>query len=263
MSHTQPHMLTAWQSRLPRFIRQHIQLRAIHNRHPTLYWMIYSGTVGVQCTRQGDLIEINALVQNLASCEFDFLNELTTLQTLRLPHCTGVDNRILRQLRNARRLESLQLNGSEVSGYGLKYLMCHESLISLDASSSSIGTTSVEDCQPDTSAEEIRTFGMCNIARFSALRTLELNCTHVGDVELEQIAQLPELEYLSLINTRVSDDGIQHLRGHRKLQTLLIGSPKVTDCGVDALKAKLPTDARVELLKNTTVVTIFRTSGES
>ncbi len=60
--------------------------------------------------------------------------------------------------------------------------------------------------------------------------------TRPGDVELEQLQGLVDLEYLDLDGTKVTDAGLEHLKGLTGLEVLDISHTRVTEVGLEHLK---------------------------
>jgi Leucine-rich repeat (LRR) protein len=67
---------------------------------------------------------------------------------------------------------------------------------------------------------------------------VNLRGTWVSDVELIDIAALPDLERLDLSHTRISDEGMLHLKGANGIRELnLRYAEQITDQGMNAIKA--------------------------
>jgi len=60
--------------------------------------------------------------------------------------------------------------------------------------------------------------------------------TDVGDLGIEHLGALENLEWLNLSDTRVTDGGLQHLRGLTRLEVLWLSCAPITDDGLHDLK---------------------------
>jgi Leucine-rich repeat (LRR) protein len=66
---------------------------------------------------------------------------------------------------------------------------------------------------------------------------LNLRGTWVNDVELIDVARLPNLERLNLSHTRISDEGVRNLKAATKIRELnLYYAEQITDQGMSAIK---------------------------
>jgi Leucine-rich repeat (LRR) protein len=66
---------------------------------------------------------------------------------------------------------------------------------------------------------------------------INLRGTWVGDVELIDIAKLPNLQKLDLSHTRISDEGMRNLKPAKQIRDLsLLYSEQITDQGMTAIK---------------------------
>ena len=72
---------------------------------------------------------------------------------------------------------------------------------------------------------------------------VNLSSTHIGDDELIELEDLPDVEVLDLSGTEVTDAGLAHLKGLPRLQMLVLNGTHVTEAGLDELRQALPTVA--------------------
>ena len=120
-------------------------------------------------------------------------------------------------------LEQLWLDGTRISGTGLKDLKGLTKLTSLSLTGASISDA-----------------GLAELTANTQLETLSLNGTKVTDRGLEHLKRLPHLKALGLNDTQISDVGLEHLESLPQLESLVLGNTKVTEQGVKNLQQALP-----------------------
>jgi hypothetical protein len=71
----------------------------------------------------------------------------------------------------------------------------------------------------------------------SPVIAIDLHDVHVGDADLEPLADFTFLRRLNLYNTRITDTTLAYLHGHTRLETLYLNNTAVTDAGLQHLQA--------------------------
>jgi hypothetical protein len=120
-----------------------------------------------------------------------------TLEGFRLIESPRTDA-FLANLKHAKELRFLELDGSGVTDYGLQQLVHVPALTSLDLSE-----TTVTDQ------------GLRHLAHLSQLRSLQLHGTKVTDEGLDILAKLPRLSGLGLTDTSVTEQGVRRFGAER------------------------------------------------
>lgn len=129
----------------------------------------------------------------------------------------------LRYLEGMKGLESLHLDGMDISGAGLARLREFTHLQWL-----SLGSTHITDN------------GLKCLEGLTELETLNLGDTDIGDAGLAHLAGLTKMQQLHLTNTRVTDAGLTHLKALTHLELLDIEGTQVTDSGADEFNKAAP-----------------------
>lgn len=225
-------------------------LRAIERTCPEVYWLLQSGQASVIASWTGYVKQLRLMFQSISDEDLRFLSRLPHLRRLELLYCQNVTNRTLEYLADTSELRLLKLEGTSVSGFGLRHLKSHQNLEVLSLDLTLTGTTGIEDLKsiPQDAAntlELIRTCGLCDLAAFPNLRELHVDCRFVGDGSMEGIAMARSLEHLIMAGVNVSDEGLKHLYGHPHLKTVVILGPKITEAGKSTLKQHLPAGCKV------------------
>jgi len=136
----------------------------------------------------------------------------------------GVGDGFLKRLRNARRLERLELRQSLITDEGLLAIRKLTKLKHLFLS----GT-------------KITAAGMAALPTMSALEFLELERTDITDAGLIHLKNAKRLRHLGLSRTSITDAGLSHLHGLPALQSVTLDFTAATPDGIAALKAATPT----------------------
>ncbi|MCA9068662.1 MAG: hypothetical protein KDA84_07055 [Planctomycetaceae bacterium] len=225
-------------------------LRAIEQKTPQLYWLIQSGQAGVIASPEGDVKALRLAFQPIHDADLAFLRDLPKLSRLELLYCPNVTNKTLEYLSNSTELKVVKLDGTGVSGFGLRYLLGNQNLEALSLDQTMTGTTSVDDL--NSIAEDdpemvhiIQTCGMSYLGGFPRLCELHLNCQYVGDGAMEGVAKARNLKSLLMAGVQVSNEGLKFLYGHPNLKTFLVFGPNVTDDARASLKEHLPPGCKV------------------
>ncbi len=148
-------------------------------------------------------------------------------------------------------LQSLNLDGADVTDVGLKRLK---------------GLTTLQELS--LSYTKITDGGLENLKGLTTLQELYLDGTQVTDAGLENVRELPALSCLSLERTHVTDAGLdclKHFKNFTSFRTLRLSDTQVTDAGLENLKdltalttlmlnGTQVTDAGLERLKGLTAL---------
>lgn len=148
------------------------------------------------------------------------LERLDTLRGLSLLFFANPLDEALDAIGRIRRLDYLNLTGSNVGDAGMPHLAGLEQLRFF-----ALGDTKVTDA------------ALPVLARLPSLKILILQREAVTDAGLDALAESPTLDYLCLLECRqVTDAGVQAIARAARLTTLnLLGCPEVTARGVEAL----------------------------
>jgi hypothetical protein len=125
----------------------------------------------------------------------------------------------LSRLKDFRELNSLCLNGTQVTDAGLEHLKGLDRLAWLW-----LRDTKVTDA------------GVGRLKGLSHLLELDLRGTMVTDAGLQYLEGLSQLMGLYLDGTKVTDAGLRHLEGLSQLRTLSLSGTQITDAGLERLK---------------------------
>ncbi|MBI5758088.1 MAG: SUMF1/EgtB/PvdO family nonheme iron enzyme [Planctomycetales bacterium] len=136
----------------------------------------------------------------------------------------------LARLRGCRRLQTLLLFGTPVTGFGLSHLADVRTLTNLDLSTNALSDT-----------------GLATVATFTQLRSLNLTSNRgLTDAALAHLRPLAQLETLWLDDLNITDAGVRSLSELHRLRRLhLATGPELTDIGVTQL---IRQNAALELL---------------
>jgi internalin A len=129
----------------------------------------------------------------------------------------------LANLGDCRKLSTLYLYWTNVTGPGLRHLANLRSLESLSLSNAPL-------------TDE----GLRHLINLPRLRWLQLSGTRITDAGLAHLSNLKTLEELQLSNTDVTDAGLVHLQQLTKLKQLSLSGTNVTSDGVAHLQKLLP-----------------------
>ncbi|XP_056869061.1 uncharacterized protein si:ch73-173p19.1 [Takifugu flavidus] len=147
-------------------------------------------------------------------------------------------------------LQTLNLDGTDVSESGLEHLASHPLLSSLSLAGISVvdgnqalqiisGLNLTQLTLPGR--RSVTDGGLSFLSRLTLLTELDLtDYTQVTDQGVAQLASMRRLKKLSLSNTQVTDAGLPPLRGLQELQELCLDRTAVTSRGVADLITGLP-----------------------
>src|SRR5690606_5127920 len=150
------------------------------------------------------------------------LGRLRYLKWIELSHNETVDDDALTHLARLKRLNTLYLHNTKITGIGFSPL-AHLSFEYLDLSRSPVTDKGLEQ-----------------ISRLRRLKYLGLENCAVTDVGIAHLAALRQLQELRLTNTDVSDAALVHLEKLPKLKSLSLNSTRVSAEGVTRLAEALP-----------------------
>jgi Leucine-rich repeat (LRR) protein len=153
----------------------------------------------------------------------------------------------LTALAGAKRMESLNLNGTSITSRGVAKLGQLTGLKYLNLCVRSVGDTDVAvlAALPNLYALEISytqvgDAGLEQLKNCKGLHALYLAQTKVTDAGLEHLKKLPQLSTLVLTKTGVTDAGLKHLMGIRSLKELDLRDTAITASGLADLRKALP-----------------------
>jgi serine/threonine protein kinase len=147
----------------------------------------------------------------------DKLPDLKSLYLTDLTLGTGIQN-----LSTLTHLQVLDLEGTDLTDDGAKWIASLSSLRFLD-----VGNTKL-------SAAGVRT-----LTSVSSLEALVLNKLRVQDA-IEQISELPNLEILDASNTDLNNQGLERLADHKGLLMLGVGNTDVTQSAIGRFERQSP-----------------------
>jgi hypothetical protein len=142
-------------------------------------------------------------------------------------------------------LDSLDISETSISNEGFKCFGRLRRLSSVRASGTRLGQGGLQ-CLPDLSRSLRRLYlrdtairnGDCKeIAAAEHLRVLDISCTAIDDVGLEQVCTLARLTHLYLHQTKVSDRAADLLGDLQQLREIGISGTRVTKEGLAAIVA--------------------------
>jgi hypothetical protein len=131
---------------------------------------------------------------------------------------TTVTDSDLEKLKGIATLTELDLEGTQITGDGLKHLRNMKNLrrIRLDR-------TKITDA------------GLANLAGLTTLKELLLWETQITDVGLMHLSRLTNLQELWIDDTKITDKGLACLKGLTNLRILFMQGTNVTDAGLQNL----------------------------
>ncbi|MCH7958813.1 MAG: tetratricopeptide repeat protein [Candidatus Hydrogenedentes bacterium] len=138
------------------------------------------------------------------------------LRSVDLSGCTGITDRGVARLADAKGLEKLLLSGTGVTDQALTYLWGLDSLRELNLSNTRISDN-----------------GLAPIISLPALETLSLADTPIEGAGLSYLRNLDSLRRLDLSRTQVTDSGLANLPTLSAMETLLLQGTRVTDSSLD------------------------------
>jgi hypothetical protein len=137
---------------------------------------------------------------------------------------TQVTDAGLKELKDLKQLNFLDLSGTQVTDAGLKELKDLKQLHFLDLRGTKV---------TDTGLKELKGLTQLRVLRLGGFGL-------VTDAGLKELKGLKQLEELHLNATKVTDAGLKELKGLTQLEELRLGFTRVTGVGVADLKKALP-----------------------
>ena len=157
--------------------------------------------------------------------EISCVAKLKHLKHLHLQYADDITDKGMEAIGNMVGLESLCINGAEITDVGLMHLRNLKKLEYLDLNLHSL---------------QISDAGMVHIGNMPALRHLCLADTQITDAGLSNLQSLTNLDELDLSANAITDAGLQYLKRLKKLKTLDLGGTQVTPDGIRELQKSLP-----------------------
>jgi hypothetical protein len=151
------------------------------------------------------------------------LGGLANLEDVRFHYCRQLSDRSLETIAKLPRLQTLFLDGCNITDAGLIRLKVIHQLQELGLLSTKITNQ-----------------GLANLVAMKQLQKLDVRETSVSDQGLQYLGRLESLRELRLRKTNVSDAGLVHLTRLKHLRQLDLSDTRVTIQGVEVLKAALP-----------------------
>ena len=121
------------------------------------------------------------------------------------------------------KLEELRIEGSAITGPGLKELAERTTLKIVDLSGAKLTNTSIE-----------------LLLALPPLKELRLAGNPIGDQSSAQLAQLDGVEIFDLSATNISDVTLKNIKKIPNLKTLIVTNTKVTNAGAREFEASVP-----------------------
>ena len=168
------------------------------------------------------------------------LKGLSQLEVLRLEN-TAIDDSGLTCLSDMPSLWKLRLIGipgftGEALQYVPKECRLHKLLLQetgFDRGLEHIDVSELEYLRANRAP--LQDNGLAPLCNAYALKSLNLQETHVTGAGLAHLAGLPALEYLTLTRTQVTDEGLEHLANLPALRQLKLNGTRITDTGLGQL----------------------------
>jgi hypothetical protein len=151
------------------------------------------------------------------------VRRLTSLRQLTLYNRPRLTDACLQHISGLRDLRWLALNGTQITGTGLRYIK---------------GLNRLEGFSADHAP--ITDEGLSHLQHLKSLRFLMLNHTNVTDAGMTYLSGLASLESLQLRQTSISDEGLKHLHPLKNLKTVLLPDARITEVGRAELQRALP-----------------------
>lgn len=158
------------------------------------------------------------------------LAKLEKLEHLRLSGCIFLTDRAIKSLADRRKLRTLCLSHTEVTGKKLMHLTRITSLERLGLRDTSLqgldGIQKLENLRAlDLSHTKITDKDLLQLSNLMNLKSLNLGSCQVTDVGLKALSVLPELQALRLEQTKITNAGLAELGKLNSLQVLTIPWP--------------------------------------
>ncbi len=194
-------------------------------------------------SRDHSVIDVRLTCCRISDAWLTHLNGLTKLQSLSI-NGTNVTDEGLKHLRNLTNLQELSLYDTFVTDVGLKHLKGLTNLRMLVLSGTDRGPKS-----PGGKSALPRAYSSSGQPRLDS--RMGMPGTNITDAGLEHLEGLTNLQWLSLDSTNISDSGLIHLKRLTNLGTLNLSGTNVGDAGLENLKGL--TKLQDLNLKNTNV----------
>ena len=144
-------------------------------------------------------------------------------------------------------LETLRLNGSDVSDAGAEYLGKLTNLTELQLANTQVSDQGLFHLKSlgaltwlDLGGTEVTGAGIEQLHGLTELRVLDLSGTQITDAQLGTLQQFPKRWWLLLDGTQISDAGVEHLAALHSLGKLNLLDTQVTPSGGAILREALP-----------------------
>jgi len=167
------------------------------------------------------------------------LKELKSLQGLDL-RGTNITDAGLKELKELQRLRWLDLGGTNITDVGLKELKELKGLLELNLRGTKITDAGLKELKElqglrwlDLGGTRVTNAGLKELKELEGLLELNLRGTKITDAGLKELKELQGLQRLYLADTNVTGDGLKDLKG---LEELDLGGTKITDAGLKELK---------------------------
>jgi len=172
------------------------------------------------------------------------LEELTDLRVLILLSDRKITDAGLGHLKRLKKLEWLDLQGTQVTDAGLENLKELNKLQRLSLSGTKITDAGVSQLKRLPDLQHLKLSGTSvlgtTLADLKDLRVLYMDGTAIRDANLVPIARLQELREFYIWNTAVTDTGLMQLQSLKNLRHLNVSGTQVTEPGAKELQALLP-----------------------
>jgi hypothetical protein len=204
--------------------------------------------------RESDLANIEALIglealslgKSLADDDLAHLLPLKRLCTLNLMG-SRVTGRGLQHLPATSDLRTLNLCQAAVDDNGLEYVGQLRTLMDLSLNQTRITDAGLAHL---ATLSELRVLwldndritgsGLVHLRHLRHLKHLGLQGTLIGNAELASLGELRSLTWLALTNTGIDDNGVEALCGMSGLKTLALHGTNITEEGLRRLERALP-----------------------
>lgn len=170
------------------------------------------------------------------------LANLIYLDAVNIP----IDDAALSHLRTIKGLQSLRLDGTNITDEGVAHLGALSGLIELSAAHTQLTGAEFEKLKRlhrlhDLNLEysDVGDVGMKFISWLSALQRLNLRSTRVTDAGLVDLKASHGLDQLDLSETQVTDEGLQSIAEMSGLRQLNLNSTRTTAAGRNQLRIQL------------------------
>lgn len=144
-------------------------------------------------------------------------------------------------------LRILNLDGTEITDAGLKYVARVTSLEHLSLTNTGVTNAGLAELKTLTNLNYLRLdnlpitgAGLAHLKTLPQLRELSLYKTAVRDADLAPLEQMYSLEIISLDDTSITNAGLRHLAGLINLKKVKVWNTKVNSAGIEELRKSLP-----------------------